>query len=947
MMSRMDVRKHLYGIQKGFLEIFEKWKGMNAEIEHVQLELIKEIQNNVCSLRVQSNQLCFALKTGLLFLIDLDIPSEVSRRQVPLVSSGNSVEKLVNMWMNPNGKLLLIKTNFTRYYLCNVDTIRQQQQKPSSMDGIVILKKLGKKSSDVKFVEWFDNGNLLCGDSGGQVLHIEIYDKHGRQRSDCEVHTVFQSSRPIDGIFWDPRRGKLIIASGNRIMLWDKVTSLRHLKEASEIEQFEYLHRDNGDKFASFRETDTFAWVTKPGVVFGRLSSDQNVLSNAKVLLAVELPESTHDIKDIILTEFHIVVLRGSTVLIVNQFNNTVVFEESIWCQKPERMIGLRADYSQSPPTLWCFSSSNIYEIILHDEAKAVWKLLCEQKEYDRALQLKGLTGWEKEKIHYEKGMYLLEGQSEPLQAAESLGEADCVSIGSVALRFMQSPGNVESLQIYLAKKLNRLDSKNQVQRILLSSWIVWNYMRQLNQIEESINAERHPDGIKHLNDQKHLLVTQLHVFLKGHLDCLDKKTVYQIISKQNRDQDLLYFAKLVKDYEFVLSHWIKQANWFEALNVLLAMQDPTSAYTYASVLLVNVPEETIHVWMKITNLNPIELIPSLLTYFTSYQRQFQKNKQNYALVYLKSCVDEHEYEERIIYNTALYMLITGEKDEDDEIHQLKVIEFLDTHRGKYDSDFILRLSIKFYKVRASIYLYTQLRLYKDAVDLALSKQMIDSAKQVVDNPDLDANIKLKKSLWREIAKAMLYKDEGSQDIKHTVRCIISESNNLLEIKDLLPLLDEFTTIANLKDELIRSLERHGQSMSRISTQIQQSLKIKKDISVEIENFKERYRILEPGVSCSSCEKLLQTRKFLVFPCGHCFHTDCLIKAILNSNDYNFKSLIVNFQRRLAKDRSSVKPEELESIITRKCCLCSDINVNTIDDYITIDENEALKWDIP
>lgn len=134
--------------------------------------------------------------------------------------------------------------------------------------------------------------------------------------------------------------------------------------------------------------------------------------------------------------------------------------------------------------------------------------------------------------------------------------------------------------------------------------------------------------------------------------------------------------------------------------------------------------------------------------------------------------------------------------------------------------------------------------------------------------------------------------------------------------------------------------------MSRISSQIQQSLQMKKDIALEIETFKERYRVLEPGISCSSCEKLLQTRKFLVFPCGHCFHTDCLIKSILNSNDYNFKSLIVNFQRRLSKDRNSVRPQELESIITRKCSLCSDININTVDDYLNIDENEAEKWEI-
>lgn len=913
---------------------------MNVEIEHVQLELIKEIQNNICALSVQANQLCFALKSGLLFLIDLDVPAAVSRCQVPLIDTGSNSEKLVQMWMGPEGKLIFIKTNFAKYYLCNVDTIRKEETSGNQKSGIFTVKKFHKKNCNLKYVDWLDSTSFLCGDSNGQVFHVGAFDKHGKQRQEPEIHTIYQCSKPIDGILWS-KRNRAIIASGNNIMYWNNTQSGKMLKDPSETEHFEQLQKESGSKFTSFDEA--FAWITKPGVVFGKLGASSNVLSNAKVLLNLELPESSYSIKDAILTEFHIILLRGTTILIVNQFNNAVVYEESIWSQKAERMLGLTADYSQSPPTFWCFSTSNIYEIILHNEAKAVWKLLCEQNQYDRALQLQGLNGWEKEKIYYDKGLYLLRNHNH-LQAAESFGDTDCASIGSIALQFMQAPEKIESLQIYLTSKLNKLDHDNQLQRVLLSSWIVWNYMRQLNDIEENINAERGSDGIQKLTDKKKVLTTHFHVFLKSHLECLDKKTIYQIITKQNRDQDLLYYAELVKDYEFVLSHWIKQANWYEALNVLLIMQDPESAYAYSNVLLLNAPEQTIHVWMQIAALNPVELIPSLLTYLTSYQKQAINTKQNFALIYLKWCVDEHDFNDPILYNTALYMLITSDNSE--ENNEVRIIEFLDNHKGKYDSDFILRLSIKFHKVRTSIYLYTQLKLYKDAVDLALSRHMIDSAKLVVENSELDSNYKLKKSLWREIARAMLYRDHGDQDIKHIVRSIINESHDLLGIKDLLPLLDEFTTIANLKDELIRSLEKHGHSMSSISGQIQQSLKMKKDIAAEIDTFKDRYRILEPGVSCSSCDKLLQTRKFLVFPCGHCFHTDCLIKAILKSNDYNFKSKIENFQRRLAKDKTSVKPEELESIITRKCCLCSDININTIDDSMAIEETEEAKWAI-
>lgn len=922
---------------------------MNVEIEHVQLEFIKEIDNNICALRVQSNLLCFALRSGLLFLIDLDTPSAVSKFEIPLVTASNNAEKLIDMWMSPNGKRLFLKTNFAKYYICEVDSVKQQydDKAKGNNKGILTVKKLIKKNCDIRVVNWIDDKKFLCGTVDGQVYFVDTVDKHGKHRNDPDVCPVYRSTSPIDGVFWS-KHGHFIVASGNKIMYWRNIVNGKApvLEEPAETEEFEHLHKDTGKKFDS--HDDSFAWITHTGVVFGKVGSTSKVLSNAKVLLTVELPESKHNIRDIILTDFHMIILRGWTVTIINKLSNAIVFDESIWNQTGERMLGLTADYSQDPPTFWCFSTANIYEIILHKESQAVWKLLCDQKDFETALSLKGLNEWEKEALYYHKGSYLLDVEGKSLEAAKCLGLTSSATIGSVALRLLESDQSAESIQTYLTTKLDTMDSKNQVQRILISSWIMWNFMKQLNDIDEKINTERNTDGLRQRTDKKEVVISQLEEFLKSHLDCLDKETIYQVLAEQNRKQELLFFANLLKDYQYVLSYWVRQENWYEALKVLLNMQDPESVYNYASVLLVNSPEATVNTWMKIEGIKPVELIPPILTYFTNYRRQVsfgEAHTENYALNYLMWSVEEHELEDSILYNTILYMMITRvSSGSNKEMEELQIIRFLDAHDGKYDKDFLLRLSVKFHKIKVSIYLYSRLNLYEDAVTLALDNKMIDSAKLVVKNKDLACNFSLKRRIWLKIGKAMLYQESGSQDIKQTIRAIISESDEVLEIKDLLPLFDEFTTIANLKDELIRSLEKHGQSMSQISEHIKQSLEMKKDIQKDIEAFRERYNILEPGVLCSSCEKILQTRKFLVFPCGHCFHTDCLIKAILNSNDYNLRSEIENFQRRLAKNKKSVKAEELESLITTKCCLCSDININSIDEPIDMSETEAAKW---
>ncbi|QLL31930.1 hypothetical protein HG536_0C00970 [Torulaspora globosa] len=924
---------------------------MNVEIEHVQLDFVTELERNICSLRVQANALCFALKNGLIFLIDLDSPSAVSKFSIPLVTASNNCERLIDMWLSPDASKLFVKTNFAKYYLCDVASMKERIDKglENSRTGIFTVRKLLKKNCDIKVVDWGRDGNMLCGTIDGQVFYIEIVGKNGKQKSDPDVSIIYKSNNRIDGILWDGE-GHLVLASGNSIAYWKNVTIKREttLGEPPETEEFEQLHKETSRKFASHE--DMFAWITQTGILFGSIKDKSKVLSNAKVFLTVELPESKHNIRDIMLTEHHIIVLRGCTVTFINQLSNSVVFEESILNEAGERMIGLTADYSQDVPTFWCFSNTNIYEIVLSNESQAVWRLLSEQHQYDAALKLRDLTDLQRQELYFQKACYLLDVQDRPVEAARCFGKSFIASTTSIALKLLNSRGNTESLQVFLLARLDSLTSKDQVQRILLSSWIVWTFMKLLNDTDEGINTERQETELKQLNEQKDMIEERLRKFFETHLECMDKETVYQILEEQNRKQALLFFAKLIKDHDYVLSYWVRQENWYEALRTLLDMQDPESVYKYATILLVNSPEATIHTWMKIAGVNPIQLIPSALTYFTNFQKQLRVNehdKHNFALTYLLWCIEEQEFRQTILFNTALYMMISqGSPIGEEEIDSLRLIRFLDAHEGYYDKDYILRLSVKFRKVEVSIYLYTQLKLYEDAVMLALENNMIPSAKLVVNNKDLECDPKLRKFLWLQIARSMLSQEDGSRDVKHTMRTIISESNEILEVKDLLPLFDEFTTIANLKDELIRSLEKHGRSMRQISEQIKHSVVIKKEILRDIESFKERYAILEPGVSCSRCQRVLQTRKFLAFPCGHCFHTDCLIRAILDSNDYNLKSKIESFQRRMAKDKNSVKAEELEALIAAKCCLCSDININTIDEPLGANEEEVKKWQL-
>ena len=281
--------------------------------------------------------------------------------------------------------------------------------------------------------------------------------------------------------------------------------------------------------------------------------------------------------------------------------------------------------------------------------------------------------------------------------------------------------------------------------------------------------------------------------------------------------------------------------------------------------------------------------------------------------------------------------MITDNVSEKDQ----EIIQFLKNHSKQcYDKDFILRLSLRFKKHEISIFIYSELSLYEEAVNLALERDMLKEAKNVV---SLVSDKDLKKQLWLKIASLMIGRD---RDIKNSVTTILQECGSVLSIKDLLPLFDEFVTIANLKEELVRNLEKHSMQITKISRDIKDSLKIKQEIKQDIKLFEKRYEKLSPGVSCSCCSELLQTRKFFVYPCGHTIHTDCIIKEILHSNEYSLKLKIEAMQKSLGKHKTSVKPEELDSLLSRQCPLCSEIRINSIDEPWEIDTEEALKWQI-
>ncbi|CCF59618.1 hypothetical protein KAFR_0H02090 [Kazachstania africana CBS 2517] len=904
---------------------------MNIEIEHVQLDFIKQyipqdILPSIISLQVCSNIFTFAIKkSNYIFVINLDKPSEINSIKLPFNSGGNAInETIIITWLNANGTRLFMKTNLAKYYVLDIPTQKT-----------FIVKRLNK-NYNIKCIQWLDDNSLLAGTSNGHIYSILF-----NNINDPVIKVLWKSKMPasISGVLYNGGNGNILVAIDNTLIYWKSdvfsspIKTLQEIKP-TEIKDFTYDNTNTTqfkNKFTT-NNKNKFAWTTDVGIVYGNLDVDSTI-NSFKIYLNVELPNSDrYQIKDLILSDYHMVLLRGSLITIINQLSNKIIFEQSIDEGNNEKFLHLVKDNVSL--TYWCFSNMNIYELVLSDESKSIWKLLCEENRFEEALKLGGLNTDEIQLIYYNYGKYLLESKKDPQSAALQFGKTNAQSIASIVLDFMSDIENENSfnaIQTYLITKLE--NSRTETNKILLSSWIIWNFNKILYEKDDPIIEK----------DAK--------TFLQKHVTSLDKETVYEIT--RDNHQLLLYFADLIKDYNFLMSYWISRRHWNESLKIMSTFNVSTIIYKYSTILLINAPHETIVAWMKLKGLiDPVKLIPSVLNYFTNYLKLGPNNDENFALTYLNWCIGEYPKLPKIIYNTMCYMMITTIPSIN-SYEDRNIMSFLDQNENRLDKDFILRLSLKLpQRIKVSIFLLKSLKLYDEAVTMSLENKLFEMAKDVInriEDKELEEK-RLKKKLWLKYCKARLSNLNGEDGAKNIINSILADSNGIIQINDILPVLNNVITIANIKDELIKNLQNHSNIMKSIATDIEKTNNLKKLISSDIKELNTRtYQIMEPGNSCKSCDKLLQNRKFLVFPCKHCFHTDCLIRLILNSNDFQLKSQIQNFQQKLSK-KSDVKNKrqdlsELESILTKKCVLCSDININTIDNAIDLNNEVGInKW---
>jgi vacuolar protein sorting-associated protein 18 len=900
--------------------------------------------------QVANNVLILAVSDRVL-RIDLDSPADIdgeslssplSTHRTPvdfvildiyLPKKPNEIGVIRKLFLDPSASHLIISTPLgENYYL------HTQSRQPKALSRL--------KGVTIESISWnplqptASTREILVGTADGTVYEIFIEPStEFYRREERYMKAVFKSPEgPITGIWTDTLRNRHDV----RRVLISTPGKLYHI--AGKLGR--HGHEGSGSIFAKLFEAESptsydvdkgppsmlavspnpydgltmegdgpdriFAWLNSQGVLHGPLvkSTDSTDLgtqlfAESSMFPVTQLPHSQtaggrqratmEPVSSMLLTQWHIVQLVEGRIVAINRLDGSVTYNESV-LDSGQKALGLVADLMKN--TFWLFTAREIFEIIVTDESRDVWKIMLKAQKFDQASQY-AKTAAEKDAVATASGDYLV-GKGQFMEAAAVYGRST-KPFEQVALTFIDN-GEQDALRKYLLTRLSTMKKSATMQRIMLGTWLVELFMAKLNVLDDTITTKAELSESMNAADSEDQLSAvrkEFQDFATRHKSDLDRKTTYDIISSHGREGELLFYATIVDDYNYVLAYWIQRERWTESLNVLKKQTDADIFYKYSSVLMINAAVELIDIMMRQPNLNCRKLIPAFLNYNKVVDVPLS---QNQAVRYLQFEITQRHSTDAAVHNTLISLYASHpSRDESALLTYLEAQAY--AHEQNFDADFALRLCIQHKRVQSCVHIYSNMQQYVQAVDLALKYDEVELASIVADRPESDPA--LRKKLWLAVAKKVISQSRGIKPaLEFLKRC------DLLRIEDLIPFFPDFVVIDDFKDEICAALEEYSRQIDELKQEMDESAASAAHVKSDIASLDRRYAIVEPGERCYICRLPLLARQFFVFPCQHAFHSDCLGKKVVEQAGFPRNRRIQELQVEVGKGTSTGSKRE-------------------------------------
>lgn len=916
-------------------------------------------------LTVCNKFLVMAMGSNVLIRIDMAHPDQQDEIELPKALE----DKIYKLFQDPTGRHVIISMEQSS----EIFYLSRNSKKPRSIPKLKghLVNAVGWNWQNVN-----DNttGAILLGTSKGVIFETDfstgddnrIFGRAVERYVTKLFVTGGKKSQPITGLEFD--RMPTENSNATEYKYYILVTTPSRLYQfigivlaTSDSPMFQPLFQTYLDKPEEFLElphefgtselrlyaptfrnqAKAFAWMAGPGIYYGDIDVDgaagpNSVTANVKLMSYPEDGETKTNPLSIILTEFHVLILFTDRVKAVCLLNEQLIFDDP-YPEKFGKLLGMYKDPITN--SIWAYTSQHIFNYKVNQESRDVWRIYLDKGKFDLAKEYCKNNPANLDQVLTKEAEHLFEEKRYEESAIMYANTQS--SFEEISLKFINLE-NKDPLSAYLTQKLNALRPQDRTQMTMLVTWLTEIYLNQLGELKEQglektekfFNVQ--DDFCKFLNSSK----------IK---ECVsnNRQVIYDLISSHGDIEDLMYFARLMADFERVINHYIQHEYYQRALEILTEQDQIELYYKFSPVLIQHIPHDTVNAWKKQRDrLQAKRLIPSLVQYDSKKHHQYE----NEAIRYLKYCVEELNVKDSSIHN---YLLSLYARTNPDQLRSYLEVQGQDPDCVCYDLKYALRLCLELNHKEACVHIYSVMGLYEEAVELALTVN-VDLAKEQAAKPDED-DVDMRKKLWLQIARHVV---EEKKDVKRAMEFL--KECDLLKIEDILPFFHDFVIIDDFKDAIIASLEKYNEHIDSLKKEMDRATKSAEEIRKEIQSFRNKFAFVKAQDKCYICKFPLMTQAFYVFPCEHKFHRNCLISEVIPNlptskrkrveelqkklNEPGVQNLI--FAMHLQSSNENLKGE-LEEIIGAECIYCGEMMIKLIDKpFIEPDEMDqaASGW---
>ena len=216
---------------------------------------------------------------------------------------------------------------------------------------------------------------------------------------------------------------------------------------------------------------------------------------------------------------------------------------------------------------------------------------------------------------------------------------------------------------------------------------------------------------------------------------------------------------------------------------------------------------------------------------------------------------------------------------------------------------------------------YFLMKKYEESIKIALDNKEYELAIFLTQNIQ---NEEMQKKIWIKLFNFF------KKNKQYSPKNILQLSNGVLNIEDILPYMDDEIKLSDIKIDLQECIDVYEERISQLKQKIITFNKSNKNIQEDIYYINKRKLDLEHSkIRCHECQNNITDNKFFLFPCGHIFDADCLVKILIDYDNNGIgdeylkgkvkavKSLtekIMNIQKKKTINKTNIFMEGFEEL---------------------------------